>query len=232
MHFREQRALVTGGSEGIGKAIAAAFIQHGARVAIMARRPEPLQKAAQEMGALAVPGDVSVEDDANRAVARTVAELGGLDILVNNAAIGYFAPVAEIDRAKFDHLLAVNVTGPLLMTRAAAPHFIRQKSGTLVNISSTAGLKGFARGTPYVASKFALRGMTECWRDELRRHNVRVLLVNPSEVQTGFGGKGEPSDPDPKKLVSGDVADAVVGALLLDARGFVPELSIWATNPF
>src|SRR5258706_9858301 len=115
MHFREQRALITGGSEGIGKAIAAAFIEHGARVAIMARRPEPLQKAAQELGALAVPGDVSVEEDANRAVARTVAELGGLDILVNNAAIGYFAPVGEIERAKFDHLLAVNVTGPLLM---------------------------------------------------------------------------------------------------------------------
>ena len=232
MQFREQRALITGGSEGIGKALAAALIEHGARVAIMARRKEPLEQTAQALGALSIPGDVSVEADCTKAVETTVRELGGLDILINNAAIGYFAPVSEIDRARFDQLIAVNVTGPMLMARAATPHFMRQKNGTLINISSTAGLKGFAKGTPYVASKFALKGMTECWRDELRRYNVRVLLVNPSEVQTGFGGRGEPSDPDPKKLVARDVAEAVIGALLLDPRGFIPELSVWATNPF
>lgn len=232
MQFREQRALITGGSEGIGRALAAAFAKHGARVAIMARRKEPLERTAKELGVLAISGDVSNEADCNRAVESTVRELGGLDILINNAAIGYFAPIAEIDRARFDHLIAVNVTGPMLMARAVAPHFMGQRSGTLVNISSTAGLKGFARGTPYVASKFALKGMTECWRDELRRYNVRVMLVNPSEVQTGFGGHEEPEHPDPKKLVSEDVANAVVGALHLDARGFVPELSVWATNPF
>ena len=232
MRFKDHRVLITGGSEGIGKALAAAFTEHGARVAIMARRREPLEKTAKELGALPIPGDVAVEADCNRVVEHALAELGGLDVLVNNAAIGYPTLVTEIDRAKFDHLMAVNVTGPMLMTRAVAPHFIRQKSGTLINISSTAGLKGFARGTPYVASKFALKGMTECWRDELRRHNVRVMLVNPSEVQTGFGGRGEPTHLDPKKLRSREVADAIVGALLLDPRGFVPELSIWATNPF
>ncbi len=232
MQFREQRVLITGGSEGIGKALAAGFVERGARVAIMARRKEPLEQTAKGIGALAIPGDVSVEADTIRAVETTVRELGGLDILVNNAAIGYSSPLAEIDRTRFDQLIAVNLTGPMLMARAAAPHFMRQKSGTLINISSTAGLKGFARGTPYVASKFALKGMTECWRDELRRYNVRVMLVNPSEVQTGFGGRGEPSDPNPKKLVSRDVAEAVIGALLLDPRGFVPELSVWATNPF
>jgi 3-oxoacyl-[acyl-carrier protein] reductase len=232
MQLREQRALITGGSEGIGKALAAALVEHGARVAIMARRSEPLEKAAKELGAIALPGDVSIEADCNRVVEATIRDLGGLDILVNNAAIGYFAPVTEIDRARFDQLIAVNLTGPMLMTRAAAPHFMHQKSGALINISSTAGLKGFARGTPYVASKFALKGMTECWRDELRRYNVRVMLVNPSEVQTGFGGRGEPSDLDPKKLRSRDVADAIIGALLLESRGFIPELSLWATNPF
>jgi 3-oxoacyl-[acyl-carrier protein] reductase len=232
MQFREQKALITGGSEGIGKALAAALVERGAKVAIMARRKEPLEKTAKELGALAITGDVAVEADCTRAVDTTVRELGGIDILINNAAIGYFAPVSEIERERFDHLIAVNVTGPMLMARAVTPHFIRQQSGTLINISSTAGLKGFAKGTPYVASKFALKGMTECWRDELRRYNVRVLLVNPSEVQTGFGGRGEPKDPNPKKLLSKDVADAVIGALALDPRGFVPELSVWATNPF
>jgi 3-oxoacyl-[acyl-carrier protein] reductase len=231
MEFTGKRALVTGGSEGIGRAVAQAFTERGARVAIMARRRDLLEQTARELGAFAVPGDVSREDDANRAVERTVAELGGLDILVNNAAYGYFAALQEIDRTRFDALFAVNVTGAMLMARAAAPHFIRQKSGALINISSTAGLKGFARGTPYAATKFALRGMTECWRDELRRHNVRVLLVNPSEVQTAFGGR-TPGEADPRKLRAREVADAIVGALLLDERGFVPELSIWATNPF
>jgi 3-oxoacyl-[acyl-carrier protein] reductase len=99
-----------------------------------------------------------------------------------------------------------------------------------VNISSTAGTKGFQGGTAYASSKFALRGMTECWREELRRSNVRVILVNPSEVLTGFGGK-PPAD-NPRKLRPREIADAIVGALKVDDRGFLPEFSVFATNPF
>jgi 3-oxoacyl-[acyl-carrier protein] reductase len=232
MELRDKRALVTGGSKGIGRAIAEALIEQGARVAIMAREPAALEGAARSLGALAIAGDVSREEDARSAVARTVGELGGIDILVNNAAIGYFDEVQHLDLRRFQEVFAVNVTGPMLMTREAAPHFMRQKSGDLVNISSTAGLKGFARGTPYVGTKFALKGMNECWRDELRRYNVRVMLLNPSEVQTGFNRREEPSELNPKKLRAREIADAVVGALRIDARGFVPELSVFATNPF
>ena len=108
-----------------------------------------------------------------------------------------------------------------------------QGSGAIVNISSTAGTKGFGRGTAYAASKFALRGMTECWRDELRRHDVRVILCNPSEVQTDFSRRaGGHQEPSPRKLVPEDIADAVIGVLRTDARGFVPEFSVFATNPF
>ena len=111
--------------------------------------------------------------------------------------------------------------------------FIEQDSGELMNISSTSGLKGGSGGTAYAASKFALRGMTECWRDELRRHNVRVTLVNPSEVLTPFSSKaGYTQDPSEKKLRPEEIADAVVGALKVDARGFIPEFSVFATNPF
>lgn len=119
------------------------------------------------------------------------------------------------------------------MAREAAKVFVRQQSGHLINISSTAGLRGGAGGTAYSSSKFALRGMTECWRDELRRHDVRVMLVNPSEVQTEFATKaGYAQEESPKKLRPREIADAIVGALKIDDRGFIPELSVFATNPF
>jgi len=103
----------------------------------------------------------------------------------------------------------------------------------LINVSSTSGLKGGRGSTAYSSSKFALRGMTECWRDELRRHNVRVMLVNPSEVQTNFFSKvGRDQELSDKKLRSKEIADAIVGALKVDNRGFIPEFSVFATNPF
>ena len=110
---------------------------------------------------------------------------------------------------------------------------IEQQAGHLINISSTSGLKGGAGGTAYASSKAALRSMTECWRDELRRHNVRVTLVNPSEVQTPFFAKlGMEREFDPKKLRAEEIGDAIVGALKVDDRGFIPEFSVFATNPF
>lgn len=230
--FKGKRVLVTGGSEGIGRAIAEAMIREGSRVAVMARRRDKLEATAKDIGALAVAGDISAPADVQAVVRQVKEEFGGLDVLVNNAGFGVFATLADMDTERFESVLAVNVTGTMMMTREVLPLLLAQKSGHIVNISSTAGLKGFAGGSAYVASKFALRGMTECWRDELRRHNIRVMLVNPSEVQTGFGGKGEPRDPNPRKLRAREVADSVVGALRVDDRGFIPEFSVWATNPF
>ncbi|MBI4879565.1 MAG: SDR family oxidoreductase [Planctomycetes bacterium] len=233
MEISGAKALVTGGSEGIGRAIAEALVAAGAEVAINARRRDVLDETAAAIGALALPGDVSVEADAIACVRAFVARFGRIDILVNNAGVGYHAPLVDVERARFDALLAVNVTGAMLMAREAARHFIRQRSGHLVNISSTSGLKGDAGATAYAASKFALRGMTECWRAELRRHDVRVMLVNPSEVLTGFSAKaGGRQQASAKKLRPKEIADAVLGALRIDDRGFIPELSVFATNPF
>jgi 3-oxoacyl-[acyl-carrier protein] reductase len=225
---------VTGGSDGIGYAIAEALIAKGARVAIMARDQERLAKAAKDLGARAIRGDVSVEADAVRAVEETVKEFGGIDLLVNNAGIGRFSTLADTDLASFNEIFAVNVVGAMLMAREAARHFVRQKKGHIVNISSTSGMRGASGGTAYSGSKFALRGMNECWRDELRRHNVRVMLVSPSEVQTDFGVKAgsRAREESPKKLRGKEIADAILGALEMDDRGFIPEFAIWATNPF
>lgn len=233
MRFEGARALVTGGSEGIGREIAAALIERGAKVAITGRREAPLAAAAAEIGARGIAGDVSVEADAVRTVATFVEEHGGIDLLVNNAGIGYFAPLTEVDTDAFLRVFAVNVNGAMFMAREAARHFVRQGSGHLVNISSTSGLKGGRGGTAYSASKFALKGMTECWREELRRHGVRVILCNPSEVLTEFAAKlGRTQESSDRKLRAREIADAVIGVLAVDDRGFVPEFSVFATNPF
>ncbi len=233
MKLEGAKALITGGSEGIGRAIAEAFVAKGAHVAITGRRADVLERAAAEIGAEAIAGDVGEEADAVRTVATFVERHGRLDVLVNNAGIGYSAPLTEIDTERFLEVFRTNVTGAMLMGREAAKQFVRQGGGHLVNISSTSGVKGGRGGTAYSASKFALKGMTECWRDELRRHDVRVILVNPSEVLTDFAAKlGREQAASEKKLRPREIADAVVGVLEIDDRGFVPELSVFATNPF
>ena len=232
MNLSDSTALVTGGSSGIGFAIAKALADAGARVAITGRDQDKLTRAAVTIGAQAIRADVSNEDDVRRTMTETLAALGHLDILVNNAGIGTFKALVDQDRESFERIFATNVTGPMLMGREVARHFIERKRGNIVNIASTAGTRGAPNGTAYYASKFALRGMTECWRGELRPHNIRVFLINPSEVLTPFFDTGAGAPPDnPSKLHAEDVAHAVRSVLEMHDRGFTPELSIFATNP-
>jgi 3-oxoacyl-[acyl-carrier protein] reductase len=233
MNLDGARALVTGGSEGIGYGIAKALAAKGCRVAIMARDPEKLARTAEELDVAAIRGDVGVESDAVNAVAEFVEMFGGIDILVNNAGFGIFRPLVEMDVESFESVFRTNVTGAMLMAREAARRFVAQEGGHILNISSTSGLSGGKTSTAYSGSKFALRGMTECWRAELRPHNVRVTLVNPSEVQTPFFAKlGHKQELSPKKLRPEEIAQAIVGALEIDDRGFIPEFSVFATNPW
>ena len=233
MELNETVALVTGGSEGIGRAIAEALVGQGCEVTITGRREETVRNTAEQLGLDWIVGDVGNEDDAARTVGSVIAKHGRLDILVNNAGYGLFKPLVDTTFEELQSVYRTNVFGPFLMAREAARQFIKQGSGELINISSTSGLKGSSGRTAYGSSKFALRGMTECWRDELRRHNVRVMLVNPSEVMTNFAEKaGVDREISDKKLRPQEIAVAIVGALKVDSRGFIPEFSVFATNPF
>jgi 3-oxoacyl-[acyl-carrier protein] reductase len=233
MELKDAVALVTGGGEGIGRAIAEALTNEGARVTITGRREDAVRDTAEELGLDWIVGDVGNEADAVRTVSSVIEKHGRLDILVNNAGYGLFKPLVETTFEELQGVFRTNVFGPFLMAREAARQFIEQGSGEMINISSTSGLKGSAGRTAYGSSKFALRGMTECWRDELRRHNVRVMLVNPSEVMTKFAEKaGVEREASEKKLRPEEIATAIVGALKVDSRGFVPEFSVFATNPF
>lgn len=121
----------------------------------------------------------------------------------------------------------------MMVARESAKHFIENNYGNIINVSSTAGKRGFEGGTAYVASKFALGGMTECWRSELREHNIRVMQINPSEVQTEFSqNAGREKRPfNETKLIADDIAQTICSMLALEDRGFIPETSVWATNP-
>ena len=232
MNLRNAVALITGGSAGIGRAIAQSLAAGGARVAITGRDQGRLEEAARALGAFPIRADVAKEDDVERTYRELLAEFGDLHILINNAGFGVFKSLEDSDRASFDAVFATNVTGAMLMAREAAKHFIARQRGNIVNISSTAGLRGAANGTAYYASKFALRGMSECWRSELRRYNIRVFLINPSEVLTGFASTaGLVQKENPTKLRSEEIAYIVKAALEMDDRGFTPELSVFATNP-
>jgi 3-oxoacyl-[acyl-carrier protein] reductase len=234
MEIRGTKALVTGGSEGIGKGIARALVERGAAVTITGRRKQALERTAREVGCDFEVADVGVESDAKRTVESFVARHGRIDVLVNNAGIGTFGPLIETSASDFERVWRTNVLGAFLMAREAARHMLRQRSGNIVNIGSTSGLKGDAGASAYSSSKFALRALSECWRAELRRSNVRVFQVNPSEVVTRFGEEGEGEEPvaPPNKLRPEDIARAVISALELDDRGFLPEFAVFATNPF
>src|SRR5262252_7587574 len=232
MELQNATALVTGGSSGIGYATAKVLIEAGARVAITGRDEKKLYKAAESLNAVAVRADVANEADVQRTYREVLQAFGHLDILVNNAGFGVFRKLVDMDRASFDAVFTTNVTGAMLMGREAAKHFIQQNKGNIVNICSTASLRGAANGTAYYASKFALRGMTECWRAELRQYNIRVFLINPSEVLTTFGAvSGFRQDENPTKLRGEEIAHMIKAALEMDDRGFTPELTIFATNP-
>lgn len=233
MNLQNAKVLLTGGSTGIGYETAHRLKLAGAQVVITGRNPEKLFKAATELGVHRILGDVAKEEDCIRVVKEAQELMGGLNVLINNAAYGYMSPVTEISTAEFDAVMNTNVRGAMLMTRESAKIFIPQKYGNIISISSTAGLNGVANGSPYCATKWALKGMSESWRLELRKHNIRVMLVNPSEVQTDFRvNAGFDALPfNSSKLEAQEIAHTILAMLQMRDVGFITEATVFATNP-
>jgi 3-oxoacyl-[acyl-carrier protein] reductase len=229
MKLTDVRALVTGGSSGIGFEIAKQLKERGAEVVLCGRDEAKAIDAAKSIGAHGLRADVSIEADAIAVVRKTIELLPDYNVLINNAGFGSFGPLVDLDLAEMQSVMATNVFGAMVVTRESARHFISRKRGNIINISSSAGVRGFAGGTAYVASKFALSGMTECWRAELRKHDIRVMQINPSEVQTAFSRGTRPQSE--RKLRAIEIAHAALSMLEMDDRGFITELSVWATNP-
>ena len=228
-----KKVLITGGSSGIGKATAIDLVAKGAIVCITGRNKVKLEKVASEINAIPIHLDVSKYNSIAVKTLDAFHSMGGIDVLINNAGIGEFAKLEDIKINHFESVFATNVFGLTMLTQEVVKFFKTQQYGMIINIGSSAATSGFPSGSVYCASKFALRGLTECWRHELRRDNIRVVLVNPSEVPTAFNNKDRVErEEQENKLSSKEISHAIVSTINMDKRGFIPELNVWATNPF
>ena len=185
-------ALVTGDSSGLGRATAIALAQAGADVALVARSAEELESAQEEISktgrrALTLPTDLATEDGAAWAVEQTVEAWGRIDVLVNAAGTDVPGTVEELDVEGWDRTLSVNLRAPFLLSKAAFPHMREAGGGTIVNVSSVAGKKGWANASAYCASKFGLTGFTESLADEGKEHGIRAIVLYPGAMATNWG---------------------------------------------
>jgi NADP-dependent 3-hydroxy acid dehydrogenase YdfG len=232
-----QVAIVTGASSGIGRHTASLLAAAGARVVLAARRAHRLEGLAVEINqdhpgcALVVPTDVRDDQQLERMVAAAREAFGRIDILVNNAGYVAVSPVSQLDPARLDDIMRVNFRAPVLATRLVLPEMLERRSGAIVNVGSVSSKRGWPTGTPYVASKFALRGFALCLWEEVRRSNIRVVNVYPdfvaSELFSAAGGSLEHAD---RAIPPGDVAAVIVNALQLDGRTTVTEIDMSPTN--
>ena len=222
-------ALVTGASSGLGRATAIALALSGADVALVARSAEELESAKEEVSktdcrALSLPTDLAKEEETSATVERTFEEFGRIDVLVNAAGTDAPGTVEELAVEGWDRTLAVNLRAPFLLSKAAFPHMREAGGGTIVNISSVAGKKGWANASAYCASKFGLTGFTQALADEGKEHRIRAIVLYPGAMATSWGAFS------PEERQEGDSEKAPSTQVLPPER--VAELIAWlAASP-
>ncbi|EMR02073.1 3-ketoacyl-ACP reductase [Cesiribacter andamanensis] len=230
-------ALVTGAGKGIGRAIALALAAEGVAVGLLARTESELKDVAREIEQEGVKAAYATADVADRpAVERAVQaiqqQLGTLDILINNAGTASFGKFLELSPEDWERNVKVNLFGVYYVTRAVLPSMLEQQRGDIINISSTAGLRGGAVTSAYSASKFGLMGLTESLMQEVRKSNIRVSVLTPSTVVTDMAYSqnliGKEAD---RVMHPEDLAELLIAQLKLNRRTFVKEASMWSTNP-
>lgn len=236
--LRGKAVIVTGGTRGIGRAIATALLEHGADLAIAARTSEDVRQAVAEL-AETVPDsrritgiacDVGKYDDCRRLVTEAVRTLGRLDVLVNNAGIGSFAPVAEMPVEVWEQVIRTNLDSLFFCCREAIPHLREAGGGWIINIGSLAGKNAFPGGGAYNASKFGLIGFSEALMQELRYDGIRVSYIMPGSVASDFRGTREDSQAD-WKIQPEDIAEIVLGLLRSPARTLPSRVEVRPSMP-
>ncbi|WP_414054338.1 SDR family NAD(P)-dependent oxidoreductase [Macrococcus equi] len=232
--LKDKVALITGGSSGIGLAIAKSLAQEGVHIAITGRNFEKLEAAitaldVYDVETTAIVCDSKNIEDIKACVAHTMETFERIDILVNNAGIMKNAPFLDTSETILDELMQTNVYGPFRFMQEVAPIMIKQKSGDIVNMSSMSAVNATANSSAYSATKFALSGMSDSFMREMRPHNIRTFLIHPSAVLTDL--IGEPTLEPETMTHPEDIAEVIISQLKLNRRTFVKQNQIWATNP-
>jgi len=235
--LQNKTALITGAGKGIGRAVALALANEGVQIGLVARTEKDLQAVAAEVTALGVKAaiamaDVSDINSVNAAVAKIRQELGAIDILINNAGTAAFGKFLELTPEQWENQIKVNLFGVYYVTRAVLPEMIERQAGDIINVSSTAGLKGAPVTSAYSASKFGLMGLTDSLMQEVRKHNIRVTALTPSTVVTDLAKNANLLNNNEDRVMHPeDFAELIVAQLKLNRRVFVKDASIWSTNP-
>ena len=234
MNLEGKHIILTGGSLGIGRATAKMLVDKGAKVLITGRSDNRLKEAALFSGAQSLVFDISDLDNVAANAQKCIELLDGrVDALINNAGLGTFQKIDEVTQNDFELIFNTNVFGLSLLSKEIIGLMKSAQSGTIINIGSSASVKGFSGGSVYAASKFAVRALTQCWQAELRPFNIRVCQLNPSEVTTAFYNQERKERAEEyNKLSPKEIGHSIVSILEMEDKGFITELNVWATNPF
>ncbi|GGG50624.1 3-ketoacyl-ACP reductase [Bizionia arctica] len=236
--LKNRKAIITGGSRGLGKATALAFAKEGIDIAITGRNEAALKETVIELEAYGVNAiyavfDVSNYEEVKTGISSLLTKLGSVDILVNNAGIAAFGTFNEMEVSQWTQIIQTNVMGMYYVTKEVLPHLISKNEGDIINISSTAGLSGNASTSAYSASKFAVIGMSESLMKEVRKNNIRVCTLTPSTIASdmsidlGIANK----DSEDSVLQPEDFAQLIVAGLKLPRRAMLKSAALWSTNP-
>lgn len=237
-NLKGKKAIITGGSRGLGKATALAFAKEGIDVAITGRNEKSLQESVDEIKALGVNAtyamfDVGNYEEVQKGIKQIISDFGSVDILVNNAGIAAFGSLNDMKVEQWSEIIQTNVMGMYFVTKEVLPYLIDKNEGDIFNISSTAGLTGNANTSAYSASKFAVIGMSESLMKEVRKNNIRVCTLTPStivsdmSIELGIANKNS----EDSVLQPDDFAELIVAGLKLPRRAMLKAASLWSTNP-
>lgn len=236
--LKGKKALVTGGSRGLGKAIALALAKEGVDVAITGRNKNKLEETITEIKNFGVKSDYSIFDVAEKNEVKTqleklITSFGAFDILINNAGIAAFGSFLEMEENDWEEIVRTNLFGPYYVSKTVVPSMVELGSGDIINVSSTAGLKGNAVTSAYSASKAGLIGLSESLMFELRKKNIRVTTLTPSTIASEMSKDVlKITDGNPETVLQPeDFAQLIVDLLKLDKRAMLASASLWSTNP-
>lgn len=237
-NLKGKKALVTGGSRGLGKAVALALAAKGVNVAITGRNEKALQETTQGLQTKGIQAaysifNISDSKEVNAALGKLQKDFGTFDILINNAGIAAFGSFLEMPEEKWINIIQTNLFGAYYVSKAILPAMIEKKGGDVINVSSTAGLKGGATTSAYSVSKAGLISLSESLMYEMRKHNIRVTTLTPSTIASDMSVKElKITDGNPDKVLQPeDFADLVIDILTLNRRALLASASLWSTNP-